>query len=111
MALYEIEKHVRGEFDYEGPLPIPLEWEHRVPSEPEMSVGEALALAYGGTPEVIEMSPGAFMEIVEEPTTINYSPAEEPDNVTAHLMKEAFNAEYDGDEAEAQKRIDEFWRQ
>lgn len=90
IAIQMIEDHVRTEHGLadDVTLPVPLEWEHRV----------------AGMAEPVEKMPTLLVESNHgEPVQITTLPPDED-------LKDAFRAKFDGDEEEAQAKIDKFWK-
>lgn len=85
-------------------LTVPLEWEHRIPVDT--------------TPSITTLDPDrnsyAVLAAVDEPLLnpvqpIIYGSAKDP-AVYGSVMKEAFDALFDGDEAAAQAKVDEYFK-
>jgi hypothetical protein len=103
MAAEAIERYARAEEDLppDVTLPVPLEWEHRVPRIAE-TAADAIAELDQRVRSAPLTSPVDLDHGVYEVTTV--------DEDAADLMREAFDAEWDGrDEAERQQAFDRFW--
>lgn len=94
IALDAIEAHVRAETGVEGPLPVPLEWEHRVSGmadeEPQPVRTEVFVVAH-------DDEPVGTMEVVEGEV------------VDDGDLKDAFDALWDGDDERAELKFRKFW--
>lgn len=106
IAIEMIEEHVRAEhgLTLDEFLPVPIEWEHRV-----AGMAEQVVVHPTGHAEIVmvEVSPGAYMDVFDD---VDVLEGEVVSDSALEDMKAAFDAEWDGDEEEAQKRFDKFWK-
>lgn len=90
------------------PLPIPIEWEHRVSGLVDLPfVVDELGYAEVGYVEGEPVATPTEFDLVIVPPVLDGDGSH--DEVAAELMKEAFDAEFIGDEDLAQQRFDKFW--
>lgn len=93
-------------------LPIPLEWEHRVSGldtrpgvliVPDSLMDNVTHIGiYTDDP-----APTSQTIVLDEPVVLDGEGSH--DEIAAELMKEAFDAQFIGDEDLAQQRFDKFW--
>lgn len=111
LALEMIEEHVRIEhgLTLDEFLPVPLEWEHRVGAltdeprkiyvRPKMNALDSMTVIEG---EVIEET----IDLDQLADALDITPQDDDD---LGLLKEAFHHLDDGEEAEAQEKMNKFW--
>jgi hypothetical protein len=117
MAVNAIEAFARAEVDLDDHtrLPVPLEWEHRVPTDNGAGVVHEFVGPVDYTivldPPIVAIPEVDYEITDDEPSTINYEPAdpEAHDAIAAELMGGAFDALYEGDEDLAERKFSEYW--
>jgi hypothetical protein len=118
IALDLIKDHIRSEHgDLPDPLPIPMEWEHRV-----QGLAEAEPRRIYVRPAIVVESPvvdytvdeyaewdAAEHAAVDAEIEAERASEGDHDEISKELMKNTFDALYAGDEDAAQQHIDDLW--
>lgn len=93
-----IENRVRARYNVTDVLPIPLEWEHRIPTEADIVIKV--------DPPIVAMPEVDY--VIDEPSTMNYEP--EPthgvEDEAEAIVRDAFHTI---DDPEAERKFKEFW--
>lgn len=124
MAAKAIESHVRADVGYDGPLEVPLEWQHRIPQETHEVIlstrdaGVVKEIARGTIPHLaLDPEPWVHHRDDTEPVILDADDDVLEGEVVSEeeqaAMREAFNAEWDRvdneDDQVADEKFNAFW--